>query len=567
MSESEWVYEPKVNETQEFIEISNDFSNPLDIVREAISNAYDAKANEIHLKFHVVKISGEPVFKIEITDNGHGMNKEQLESFYDLGNSTRIKGDPETIGEKGHGTKVYLNSKRILVTTVQNGKMHVGEMLEPYKDLHDGIKPKATIKLSETQNKNGTKIEIWGYNNNRRERFTHDNLKDHIQWFTKHGAFDVIYSECKHKNVKLYLQGLEKSSEELIEYGHYFPSDSQSLDNLLKTHLAKAPDYYCKKIIRSFNLKSHPEISVQAIFSIEGKYVKYGYNNMLRRSGYSAPSGSYTAQERYGLWLCKDYMPIQRKNEWITFKGQEYTRLQAFVNCQDFRLTANRGSIENTPTELLQDLEASVRALFNEIVESDDWTNLEYLETEVDAFRTIEKERKSFEWRKKRINKANVAKYKGHTLVEPNRESGVLSLFLILSVLNPDLFPFQILDYDTHEGYDVIVKGDKTTPISMAKLFFVEFKHLLSGTFNHSFENLHSIVCWDTEIKHDEIVKDIANESRKLTINAPSGPGECTTYFLDDTRKPTRIQVYVLKDYLKEKLGLDFRPRSASDCV
>ena len=29
---------PEVNSTQEFIEIANDFSNPLDLVREAISH-------------------------------------------------------------------------------------------------------------------------------------------------------------------------------------------------------------------------------------------------------------------------------------------------------------------------------------------------------------------------------------------------------------------------------------------------------------------------------------------------------------------------------------------------
>ena len=33
------VIEPKVNHAQEFIEIAFDFANPLDLVREAISNA------------------------------------------------------------------------------------------------------------------------------------------------------------------------------------------------------------------------------------------------------------------------------------------------------------------------------------------------------------------------------------------------------------------------------------------------------------------------------------------------------------------------------------------------
>jgi hypothetical protein len=36
---------PKVNGPQEFLEIANDFSNPLELVREAISNSFDARAS------------------------------------------------------------------------------------------------------------------------------------------------------------------------------------------------------------------------------------------------------------------------------------------------------------------------------------------------------------------------------------------------------------------------------------------------------------------------------------------------------------------------------------------
>lgn len=38
---------PEVNSVQEFIEIAQDYSNPLDLVREAISNAFDVKAKNI----------------------------------------------------------------------------------------------------------------------------------------------------------------------------------------------------------------------------------------------------------------------------------------------------------------------------------------------------------------------------------------------------------------------------------------------------------------------------------------------------------------------------------------
>ena len=49
METKEITIEPKVDSAQEFIEIALDFSNPLDLVREAISNAFDAEADNIVL--------------------------------------------------------------------------------------------------------------------------------------------------------------------------------------------------------------------------------------------------------------------------------------------------------------------------------------------------------------------------------------------------------------------------------------------------------------------------------------------------------------------------------------
>lgn len=42
MKENSFTINPEVNSAQEFIEISQDFPNSLDLVREAISNAFDA---------------------------------------------------------------------------------------------------------------------------------------------------------------------------------------------------------------------------------------------------------------------------------------------------------------------------------------------------------------------------------------------------------------------------------------------------------------------------------------------------------------------------------------------
>lgn len=570
METKEITIEPKVDSAQEFIEIALDFSNPLDLVREAISNAFDAEADNIVLEFSVIQEYGEKVLKIEIEDNGTGMDEKGLASFFDLGNSLR-RGDENSIGEKGHGTKVFFNSRKIEVITVKDEKKYHAVMNEPSRELFERRIPKVKVTIEDDETvPSGTSICIWGYNNNRRDKFTHDQLKDYILWFTKFGSIEREFGIEKNSNVKLKFKGVDRRDFEELEYGHVFPKESKKVSDLFDKYIVEAPKWYCKKFIKMGSLKNMPEIEYQAIFVIEGTKVKYGYNPMIRRSGYNAPAGAYTIQERYGLWLCKDFMPIQRKNEWITTKGSEYTKFHAFINCQDLRLTANRGSVENTPSEVLQDLMDVVKEMYINITQSADWMDIEWLESEVTAYNTAEKERKDFEWRIDKVNRAKVADFNGIHLIEPQRESGVFTIFMQLSGYDSDLFPFTIIDYDTHSGIDVIVKAKDDIPIKSSKLYYVEFKNYLTKDFNHSFENLHSIICWDINLKdlknNDEVI-DIANQRRTLKIIQPEHEGDYTRYYLDSMRSGRKIEVFVLKYYLKEKLGIEFVPRTEKSTI
>jgi hypothetical protein len=566
-NQTAYTITPQVNATQEFIEIAHDFANPLDLVREAISNAFDAHANNIEISFYVEVIEGESTFVVRLVDDGEGMGREELQQFFDLGNSTR-RDDPDSIGEKGHGTKVFFNAKSVHVDTQRGGVRLVAVLDAPFRKLHAREIPPVVVleKPSETMS-SGTSITIYGYNNNRKERFTHERLKDYIQWFTKFGSIEREFGASSLANTTLRLKGLDRDDFETITFGHVFPPESEDVNRLFDKLNVDAPHYYCRKIAKTGSLIRNPEIRYSAVFSVEGRRVKYDSNPMLRRSGYAAPQGAYNVQDRYGLWLCKDFIPIQRNNAWVTSKGTEFTRLHAFFNCQALHLTANRGSIENTPAEVLQDIEEVARGLYKEITESDEWLMLDYLEEEAEGYNTTERERKNFELRRAKVNQSNIALYEGMLLVEPKRESGVHALVVQLLTLKPDLFDFSILDYDTHEGIDVLVKERNNVSVSSSRLYYVEFKHVLAKSFNHSFENLYSVVCWDSSLKNGDIVSDINREERRLSIVPPENANDRTRYFLENPRKAHRIEVFVLKDYLPQRLSITFRPRTQDDIV
>ena len=495
------------------------------------------------------------------------MDAQDLQSFFDLGNSAK-RHDPNLIGEKGHGTKVYFNCGSIIVETTKDGVTLTADMDQPFSNLHDGKLPRANVTRALTPAvSSGTRITIRGFNNNQGELFTHDRLRDYINWFTKFGSFERTFDYEEHSKKVILLKGLDVNKPERIEFGHFFPEESQPIGELFNTHVVRAPDYYCKKVIRRGTLAHYPSIHYDAVFYIEGNRVKQSYNRMLRRQGFNAPKGGYTVQERYGIWMCKDFIPIERKNEWIASKGSEFTKFHAFFNCQDLSLTANRGSIANTQPAILADIRDEVQSIYQDIIASDYWRDIDWLESEANAYRTSEKEKRDYVWRQDRAVKANIALFKDAILVEPSRESGVYALLIQLATLQPDLFPFTIVDYDTHSGIDVIAKMRDPAPAGSSALYYVELKYFFEAVMNHSFENMGYIVCWDTAVKHGSKVTDLAAVERTLFV-APADPkeGNYTGYFLRQNFKQD-IQLFVLKDYIRQKLGIEFRPRTVVEAA
>lgn len=123
------------------------------------------------------------------------------------------------------------------------------------------------------------------------------------------------------------------------------------------------------------------------------------------------------------------------------------------------------------------------------------------------------------------------------------------------------MFPFEIVDYETHSGIDIIAKNCGSTPVGESALYYIELKYFLDAEMNHCFANIKNIVCWDTNLKNGQRISDLSGEEREMKAIPPDADAPYTGYYLRRDRK-TDIEVFVLKDYLRERLGLEFRPRT-----
>jgi hypothetical protein len=559
---------PQVNANAEFFEIAHDFGDALELVREAISNSLDADASEIDIDFNVEQIDGDGVLVIRIVDNGQGMSGEILKrDFWGLGYSTS-RDNPGKIGNKGHGTKIYLRSDKIVVRTQTSEAAFESVCENPIKSLYRrAIHTPKFREIPKFREQSGTEITIYGYNKSARAgtKYCQENIVDYIRWFTKFGSVEREFEINKFDAAILRIKGIGRDRPEEIKFGHKFPPESPSIAKLFDKHSTDAAEMYVKRYKwTDQRLASKPEISFDAVIYVEGDLAKRNYNPMIRDRARS-DTGRYKVADRYGIYLCRDFVPIERKNDWISGFGwgsNSFVLLHGFVNCQALRLTANRNSIANTDPLLLDELREAVKALIDFIdtdLRKGDFYTLVQWKHET---KTKEQEKTEYDRRVRVIKHRKTALLDGHLLVEPQNESELFGLFISLAALRPKLFPFEPLDYVTSRGVDILARVKTSRPVSDSEFAYVELKHKLrTDGFNHSFINLKWIVCWDfdkTAMPGAEF-KSAVDEADVRKLDMDKDPKQGTVYFLNQKRGLQKIQVISLKEFMKDKLNLEFK--------
>jgi hypothetical protein len=153
-----------------------------------------------------------------------------------------------------------------------------------------------------------------------------------------------------------------------------------------------------------------------------------------------------------------------------------------------------------------------------------------------------------------------VAKFENLLLIEPTNESELFGLFISIYSMKPEIFGFQPIDYNTSQGIDIIARNRTENIILDGEFSYIELKHILQNKrFNHSFNHLRWIICWDFDKNVSPGIELIGIEDtdvRKLYHSTDDN--NKALYFLDSPKKHKKIQVIRLKEYLKEHLNIEF---------
>ncbi len=577
-----------VNAAKEIFEVAKDFERPIEILREALHNSYDAGAKEVSILCKRERLAdGSDALAIEFIDDGLGMSREKLEHFFSLGFSDKeTPPDRRPIGFKGHGTKIYYQAREIFVLTKRGDgdlilahlpdarvRVYNKELPAPAIYSAAGAEEKAREYNLISPVGRGTRIRLIDYTPNSHrliDDFQQAKIENYLRWFTIYGSFEhVVKNQKPLPPLRLFVQGTDRASPSEIMFGHAWPEQDCIDIKAMKQKDERRPFNYFCKTFRAKDYAVSGGFRIDIAVLVEGARGRAERDSAIRRKG--RQNALYREEERYGLWLCKDYLPVQMETDGLggevraLLDIEDSSRALIFVNCQDFALTANRGSVGNSSKDLLD----AVRKATTEFLESQrDDSDLRKFSQEYreDMFsRLREKDKKALA---RRIERYNSKQYctiqlpKGgeHSFFEPKREITLFGLISELRVLAPEILDLHILDYDDHNGIDLLVKRNVTPSdlLDRTKVAYTELKYMLTDQLNHPFESLHAIICWDCAVTPNDVVIDATNE--KFSYYEQKDQVDSVTYSQltapPGGRYSHNVKVIVLKRLLEQKYKL-----------
>lgn len=363
--------EPDVDLPSELRETASDYEQPLELLREALSNSFDADAQSVSIEMALG--SNEFRADLTITDDGCGMDRQDLASFFDLANSR--KRDTETaIGYKGHGTKLYYRSDRIAVTTTdaETGETRRAVMEDPWDKLQEGDLPTYSIYRVQAPEHEGTTIKLTDtrFTGLSVPRLTYARLEHYLRWQTIAGSVANRFGEENPMAVHVELDDEIDDGQPLALQEHYFPfpdehrepgSDPNPAEPMCRHYKP-----YTLPVEYTDETGTDRETTVEVCGFIAGEEA--------RQTG--TPTWHHETTD-FGVWLATDSILVEQITDDCQIDIPQ-TSMMIIANCDDLDLTANRSSIRDRDSPLVTSvIEAVDRHLMK--IQCHSWVQDEFL--------------------------------------------------------------------------------------------------------------------------------------------------------------------------------------------
>jgi hypothetical protein len=376
---------PQVNEVNEFIEIASDFEDPLEVIREALSNSYDANATQVDIN---IEQDDEGRNTLVIKDNGHGMDEDDLSSFFDLGNSNK----DDAIGYKGHGTKIYYKSDKVCVETVKDGTRIESVMNQPWAKLNNRELPTYSIRTTDVDEPSRTRIEVHGFRAGQGfdpKQLTYNKIEHYIKWKTIGGSTAWYFNDDFHEmELTVELSPSIDDTQDPIETDNRLKFPAENLDPDGEFVAEEMCKHYPPQEL-TVTLDDSRELTVEVVGMVGGKEAR----NKL------PTYGKHSAQ--FGIWLAKDHIKIERYNDAIG-ADNEFFHFFFIANCQGLELSANREKIRNKSGDVYQAITDELDRFMTKVCQDSWYQN--YIERRKleDKKRSIQSQESSLEERLQR---------------------------------------------------------------------------------------------------------------------------------------------------------------------
>lgn len=507
-------YEPKVNKVNEFLEIASDFEDPLEVIRESLSNSYDARASEVYITIRSTDAGSD----IIIEDDGAGMDRRDLESFFDLGNSRKTEG----IGYKGHGTKIFYKSDHIVVNTAKDGTNFRATMADPWEKLNNRVLPTYEVSESSTRSgTDGTHIKISGFKSGKGfepSSLTYNKIEHYLKWKTIAGSTAPYFGD-EHHEMDIIVElddAIDDTREKLVTTNQFeFP------DQQLEPTDGQFPTERMCKVYDGREIEfetDHGTSTVQLIGMIGGKQARDELPTYGRHSA------------QFGVWLAKDHIKVERINDVIS-SDNEFIHFFFVANCQDIELSANREKVRNKSSSVYQTLKVEVKHYLSKVI-SDPWFQ-DYLEQ-----RKIEKQRRRVDSQQRSLQERREA------VSDQDRFSASNDLEVVIGLERSNDIrgnsTVRVEDFDPSADVSAILSVDGALlngAVSPNLTDYFEDERPL--------ESVDTIVCWDVG-DHD----DLREFEREGYLNSPVSFDHETQVIRYGAAPESEIDVITVKDRL-----------------